>query len=188
MRFKCLCIAITILFLAQEGISQECPEVKDEKIAVQFLLDHKANSRAADRECVDEAFGILGIATGYRNKNYIKFLVGMLDFERGTPDYAVTSEQRYPAIDVLHHLDEMGKNVVPYLIRGIKRSDSEVLRANAAETLYRISACEALKRLSRLDEKAEVPYEQKLRLEAATKYIQYRMSLSPPCDANSSEP
>jgi hypothetical protein len=36
-------------------MSQECP-VKDEKTADQFLVDHKANSKAAARHCVDVAF------------------------------------------------------------------------------------------------------------------------------------
>lgn len=189
MRFKCAYIAITILLLAREGISQGCPEIKDEKTAAQFLVDHKANSTAADRHCVDGAFTILGIATGYENKNYIKFLAGMLDFQRGTPeDYAQASEQKYPAINKLHHLHGLGKNVVPYLIRGIKESDSEVLRANAAETLYySIQACGALRVLQRQAEKEEVPYGQRQRLEAAARHIDERTSLNPPCDASSSE-
>jgi len=153
-------------------------------------VDHKANSTAADRHCVDGAFITLGSATGYRNKNYIKFLVGMLDFERSMPqDYAEASEQKYPAINELHHLYGLGKNVIPYLIRGIKESDSEVLRANAAETLYySISACRALRVLKRLAEKEDVPYEQKLRLEDAAKHIDDLTPLSPPCEASGSEP
>ena len=31
MRFKCICVAITILFLVSTGFSQECPKVKNEK-------------------------------------------------------------------------------------------------------------------------------------------------------------
>jgi hypothetical protein len=188
MRFKCTCVAITVLFLACRGISQECPEISDEKTAAQFLVDHKANSTAENRHCVDGAFIILGSATAYKNKNYIKFLVGMLDFERWTPDYAEASEQKFPAINELHHLYGLGKNVVPYLIRGIKQSDSEVLRDNAAETLYYIdSKCKALGKLTREAEKADIPSDQRMRLEDAAKHIEDMTMLSPPCDANSSE-
>jgi hypothetical protein len=192
MRFKCICIAITILFLAREGISQECPDLKGEKTAVQFLVDHKANSTAENRHCVDGAFIILGSATGYRNKNYIKFLVGMLDFERWTPEeYAQASEQKYPAINELHHLYGLGKNVVPYLIRGIKESDSEALQANAAETLYYIyaSKCKALGKLTQESEKADIPSDQKLRLEDAAKHIDQDLApLSPSCGGTHSDP
>jgi hypothetical protein len=191
MRFKCIYITITILFLAREGISQECPEIKDEKTAVQFLLDHKANSTAANRHCVDGAFSILGIATAYKNMNYIKFLVGMLDFERSMPDYVEASEQKYPAMDVLHHLNGLGKNVVPYLIKGIKESDSEVLRANAAETLYYIypSKCKAWGKLTREAEKADIPSDQKIRLEDAAKHIDQDLDpLGPSCEGSYSEP
>ncbi len=188
MRFNCTRVAIAILFLACEAISQECPEIKDEKTAVQFLVDHKANSTAANRHCVDGAFSILGRATAYKNKNYIKFLVGMLDFERWTPDYAEASEQKYPAINELHHLNGLGKNVVPYLIRGIKRSDSEVLRDNATETLYYIySKCGALGKLTQEAERADIPSDQKIRLEDAARHVDELTSLSPPCDASSSE-
>jgi hypothetical protein len=118
VRFKCICIAITVLFLARAGISQECPEIKDEKTAAQFLVDHKADSTAADRHCVDGAFTVLAYVTEFQNKNYIEFLVGMLDFERWTPEeYAQASEQKYPAINELHHLHGAGKKVVPYLIQ-----------------------------------------------------------------------
>jgi hypothetical protein len=43
MRFKCMCVATTTLLLASAGFSQECPKVKTEKAAVQFLLDKKAH-------------------------------------------------------------------------------------------------------------------------------------------------
>lgn len=163
--------------------------MKDEKTAVQFLVDHKANSTAADRHCVDGAFATLANATEFRNKNYIEFLVGMLDFERTPQEYVQASEPKYPAINVLHHLNGGEKKVVPYLIKAIKESDSEVLRANAAETLYySIHACGALRVLTREDEKAEVPYEQKLRLEAAERYINDLTPLNPPCEASSSRP
>ena len=190
MRFNCIYIAITILFLTCEGISQQCPEIKDVKTAAQFLVDHKSKSTAADRHCVDAAFEGLTFATGYRNKNYIEFLVGMLDFERWTPEeYVEAGEPKYPAINELHHLNGMGKSVVPYLIKGIRESDSEVLRKNAAETLYySISACGALTVLKRQAEMAEVPYEQKIRLEAAAKHINELTPLNPPCEPISSKP
>lgn len=186
MRFKCVCIGITILFLSSESISQDCP-VKNEKTAVQFLLEHKANSRAADRHCVDVAFVTLSFATQFTKKNYVEFLVGMLDFERSTiEEYASPGEQMYPAIHELNHLSESGKNVVPYLIKNMKESDSEVLRANAAETLYySVSACGALRLLKRQAEKAEVPYEQKIRLEAAAKQINDVTPSNPLCEASS---
>jgi hypothetical protein len=189
MQFKCICIAIAILFLARAGISQECPEIRDEKTAAQFLVDHKANSTAADRHCVDVAFVTLSFATQFKKKNYIEFLVGMLDFERSTiEEYASPGEQKYPAINELHHLHGAGKKVVPYLIRGIKKSDSEVLRANAAETLYySIHACGALRLLKRQAENEDVPYEQKLRLEAAARHIDELTSSNSPCDASASE-
>jgi hypothetical protein len=186
---KGICIAITVLLLVWEGTSQECP-VKDEKTAVQFLVDHKANSRAADRHCVDVAFLTLSVATQFKNKNYIEFLVGMLDFERSTiEEYASPGERKYPAIDELNHLSETGKNVVPYLIKSIKESDSEVLRANAAETLYySVSACGALRMLKRQAERADILYEQKIRLEAAARQINDLTPLNPPCEARSSKP
>jgi hypothetical protein len=189
MQFKCICIAIAILFLARAGISQECPEIRDEKTAAQFLVDHKANSTAADRHCVDVAFVTLSFATQFKKKNYIEFLVGMLDFERSTiEEYASPGEQKYPAIHELNHLSETGKKVVPYLIKGIKESDSEVLGANAAETLYySIHACGALRLLKRQAENEDVPYEQKLRLEAAARHIDELTSSNPPCDASASE-
>jgi hypothetical protein len=188
MQYKCTCVAITILLLACKVISQTCPELKDEKAAVQFLVDHKANSRAADRHCVDVAFLTLSFATQFKKKNYIEFLVGMLDFERSTiQEYASPGERKYPAIDELNHLSGMGKNVVPYLIKAIKESDSEVLRANAAETLYySISACGALRMLKREAEREDVPYEQRIRLEAASKRIEDLTGLYPPCDEASS--
>lgn len=184
MRLACACIAIAILLPASKVISQTCPEIKNEKIAAQFLVDHKANSRAADRHCVDAAFVTLSFATQFKKKNYIEFLVGMLDFERWTPvDYAEASEQKYPAINTVHHLSGAGKNVVPYLIKAIKESDSEVLRANAAETLYySVSACGALRTLKREAEKDDVPYEQRVRLEAATEHIKDLTTLYPACD------
>ena len=124
-----------------------------------------------------------------RNKTYIKFLVGMLDFERWTPGLTMEAgEHKYPAMGVLVYLQKSGKNVAPYLIKGIKESDSEVLRTNAAETLYHsISACAALSLLSREDEREDVPYEQKLRLEAAAKDIN-GWSVNDPCGTDSSEP
>jgi hypothetical protein len=189
MPFKCICVAITILFLVSTGFSQECPKVKNEKVAVQYLLGKKASSTAADRYCVDDALDTLGSATEFRNKNYIKFLAGMLDFERWTPDgYMEASEQKYPAMNMLVHLQQSGKNVAPYLINGIKESDSEVLRTNAAETLYyTIRGCAALRLLSREDEREDIPYEQKLRLEAAAKHI-YDWIVNQPCEASSSTP
>jgi hypothetical protein len=185
MRLKCTCIAIAILLLVCKVISQTCP-VKDEKTAVQFLVDHKSNSRSADRHCVDAAFITLSFATQFKKKNYIEFLVGMLDFERSTiQEYASPGERKYPAIDELNHLSGTGKNVVPYLIKAIKESDSEVLRANAAETLYySISACGALRMLKREAEKQDVP-EQRIRLDDATKHIN-DLTLYPPCDEESS--
>jgi carboxyl-terminal processing protease len=173
MRFKCMCVVITTLLLVSAGFSQECPKVKTEKAAVQFLLDKKASNTEADRYCVDHAFTILGQATEFRNKNYIKFLAGMLDFERWTPGLTnEADEEKYPAMDVLVYLQRSGKDVAPYLINGIKESDSEVLRTNAALTLYESTPrCTALSLLRQEDEKEDVPYEQKLRLEAAAKLI-----------------
>lgn len=189
MRSKCICVATTILLLAGTGLSQGCPKVKDEKAAVQYLLDKKASNTEADHYCVDNAFAILGHATEFRNKTYITFLVGMLDFERWTPGLTMEAgEHKYPAMGVLVYLQKSGKNVAPYLIKGIKESDSEVLRTNAAETLYHsISACAALSLLSREDEREDVPYEQKLRLEAAAKHIN-DWSVNDPCEASASKP
>jgi hypothetical protein len=189
MRFKCIGCAGTILLLACAGFSQGCPKVKDEKAAVQFLLDNKASNTEADRYCVDNAFAILGHATAFRNKTYIKFLVGMLDFERWTPGLTnEAGEQKYPAMDVLVYLQKSGKNVAPYLIKGVKQSDSEVLRANAALTLNNtIGGCAGLRLLSREDEREDVPYEQKLRLEAAAKHINDWIS-NQPCETDSSKP
>jgi hypothetical protein len=189
MRSNVLYVAVTMLGLACATMSQDCPKVKDERLAVQYLLDKKASNTEADRYCVNNAFAILVHATEFRNKTYIKFLVGMLDFERWTPGLTMEAgEHKYPAMGVLEYLQKSGKNVAPYLIKGIKESDSEVLRTNAAETLYHsISACAALSLLSREDEREDVPYEQKLRLEAATKHIN-DWSANDPCEASASKP
>ncbi len=77
--------------------------------------------------------------------------------------------------------------MVPYLINGIEESESEVLRTNAALTLYDgILRCAALSLLKREDEREDVPYEQKLRLEAAAKQID--VITNQPCEADSSKP
>jgi hypothetical protein len=129
----------------------------------------------------------LSVATQFKNKNYIEFFVGMLDFERSTiEEYASPGDRMYPAIDELNHLSGTGKNVVPYLIKSIRESDSDVLRANATETLYySVSACGALRMLKREAEKENVPYEQSIRLEAATKHIKDLTTLYRPCDDES---
>ncbi len=157
-------------------------------MAVQFLLDKKTSNTEADHYCIDHAFARLAQATEFRNKNYIKFLVGMLDFKRWTPDSTMEAgEQKYPAMDVLVSLQRSGKDVVPYLINGIEESESEVLRTNAALTLYDgILRCAALSLLKREDEREDVPYEQKLRLEAAAKQID--VITNQPCEADSSKP
>jgi hypothetical protein len=112
MRLTFTYLAIAILLLACKVISQTCQEIQNEKIAAQFLVDHKANSRAADRHCVDATFATLSFATQYKKKTYIEFLAGMFDFERWTPeDYAEASEQKYPAINAVHHLSGVGKNL-----------------------------------------------------------------------------
>jgi hypothetical protein len=187
MRFKCICVGITIMLLASTGFSQQCPKVKNEKVALQYLLDKKASSIEADRYCVDDAFETLGFATQFRKKNYIKFLVEMLDCERWVPEcYTEPSEQKYPAMGVLVYLQRSGKNVAPYLIDGIKESHSEVLRTNAALTLHTMRGCAALSLLRREDEREDVPYEQKLRLEAAAKLI--NGTVNQPCQPTSSKP
>jgi len=71
-------------------------------------------------------------------------------------------------------------NIVPYLVKGIKESDSEVLRMNASEVLHRIDRCAALKVLAQ-EAEGVIPYEQKERLEVAAKYINDRNSSAPPC-------
>lgn len=172
MRFKRICFTSSILILACTAFSQECPKVKGEKVAVQYLLDKKANNTEADRYCVAEAFETLSFATRFRNRNYIKFLVGMLDFERWTPGLTnEAGEDKYPAMNVLVGLQKSDKNVIPHLINGIKESDSDVLRTNATETLGEINYCMALKVLAQEAERTDIPYEQKLRLEAAEKNI-----------------
>jgi len=57
-----------------------------------------------------------------------------------------------------------------HLIKRIKVSDSEVLRANAAEMLREIDPCMALRVLSR-EAEGVIPYEQKERLEAAERVV-----------------
>jgi len=96
-------------------------------------------------------------------------------------------EDKYPAMNELVGAQKSGKNVVPYLINGIKESDSEVLRTNAALTLYEsTSGCAALKPLSREDERDDIPYESKLRLEVAAKLIDG--IVHQPCEETSSKP
>ena len=65
-----------------------------------------------------------------------------------------------------------------------------MLRTNAAETLYySIRGCAALSLLRWEDERQDVPYEQKLRLEAATKpYINMTGLLTNPVRRGSSKP
>ncbi len=160
-----------------EAISQAerdgCP-VKNERTAMKLLLDNKANSEAADPRRVDAAFATLSFATAYRGKNYVKFLVSMLDFERSVTEIEYADGRanlRYPAMGDLSALQGLGKNVVPYLINGIRESDSEVLRTNAGRILGEINYCKALKVLSRAAETPVLPFEQKERLEAAEKQI-----------------
>ena len=190
MRVKGLYIAIVILVLFCEGVSQDCPGLDHEEAAAKFLLDHKSNSRAADRHCVDQAFATLTLAARFKNKSYISFLVALLDFERWTPkEFVEAGEPKYPAIHELNFLHTEGINVVPYLIRGIKESGSEVLRANATEALYRsVSACGALKALQEEAEKTSVSFEQKERLEAAVQHVNDSRHSDVPCDTTSSKP
>ncbi len=54
MRSQCICIAMTILFLAWEGISQDCP-AEDETTAARFLPDPKANRGADLIESIKES-------------------------------------------------------------------------------------------------------------------------------------
>jgi hypothetical protein len=175
MRLSYFLVAITIL-LPCEAISQgtppECP-VKNEKTAVQFLLDHKANSLSADRHCVDQAFVRLTTAVQFQNKNYIPFLVSMLDFERFVTEleHADNTVPTYPAIEDLVFLCKLPMNVAPFLIKAIKESDSELQRKNAAQALGESGYCRALKLLARAAEKQDLRFEQRDRLETAEKQI-----------------
>jgi hypothetical protein len=97
----------------------------------------------------------------------------MLDFERFVTEDESADNYRpkYPARFQLVFLSRI-RNVVPSLIEGVEQSDSEVLRANAAETLAGVVGhCEALKLLARVAKKPELPYELKRRLQAAEKQI-----------------
>ena len=110
--------------------------------------------------------------------------MGVLDFERSAAEegYKDDSERKYPVIADLVYLSRL-KNVVPSLVKGIKVSDSEVLRTNAAETLLEIDPCVGLTILRQEADRGEIPVEQKERLEAAAKYIVDNSSFMKPCEA-----
>lgn len=91
-------MATTILFMAGVGMSQDCPEAEfsDEKAAAHYPLDHKSNSTASDKYCVDRIFRALEFLTQLKDTNYIWFLVKRLDYERSSPVFdQETSEQEY---------------------------------------------------------------------------------------------
>jgi hypothetical protein len=181
MTVKGIVIAITVLLLARVAMSQDCP-VKSDRTAIQFLLDHRANGMGADPHCVDNAFLRLTHATQFENKNYIPFLVRMLDFERlvTEDEHENKSAHQYPAIDYVLFLSRI-KNAIPALVKAIKDSDSEVLRTNAAETLLEINHCMGLSVLDREANRVETSGEQSGRLEAAARYIEDHSSFMEPC-------
>ena len=120
---------------------------------------------------MDGAFSALEFATNLKNTNYIWFLVKRLDCERSTPvGHQKACAQKYPAIDDLEWPNGAGNSVVLSLIRGIKRSDGEVRRGNAAETLTGIGPCIA-SRVSSGEPEGGIPYLQTERLEAAERRV-----------------
>lgn len=169
---------ILLLLLLANGVAwaQDCPHWRDKSGALQFLLANKAHSTEVDPQCVMTAFASLS-----DDAASAPALVGLLDFERSTKsDDFKTLGKRYPAIGVLF---DIGKPAVPYLIRAIKESSSEIVRTNAAHTLASIHRPCVRAVMGMLDaeaNKSEMTAEQVQRLAAARDYIG---NLYPPCDS-----
>lgn len=169
--------ASEVLLLADSFLfAQGCPTWGDKQGALQFLLANRPRSTAADSTCVNTAFATLShdIASA-------EALVGLLDFERSTEhDDFKTEGRRFPAINALMHI---GKPAVPYLIKAIKESDSELVRTNAATTLGGVNGPCPRRAMAILDAEANKPgttAEQVQRLMAARGYIG---NLYHPCEA-----
>jgi HEAT repeat protein len=166
MQFKYACIELTLLFLACQAFSENCPPFGEKGALLQFLLDHKSNSLDTDPACVSRAFASLS-----HGKSYARDLVALLDFERSTQndDHLLTRDSHYPAISALGNPD-----AVPYLIEAIKESESELVRTNAAEALdLAYSTCADAVVLILEDEavKPEATVQEQDWLRAAGKYI-----------------
>jgi hypothetical protein len=131
VRIKWFAISLLFVLTVAKGIAQACPSWGDKAGALKFLQDNKPHGTNADPTCVNRAFATLS-----HEKSAAKDLVGLLDFERSMQnDNFRTTSGRYPAITALQMI---GEPAVPYLIKAIKESASEVVRNNAAHALSQI--------------------------------------------------
>ena len=165
----------------------KCPT--DTEALYQFLLDHRSNSLEADAECVDVAFIEMGLEAKYRNNRfYTKALVDLLDFERKDENVEFAHHFiKYPAMERLHF-----PAAVPYLVDAIKQSDSELVRTNAADTIffiYRGCTAAAVARLNHEAKKPETTFEQRTRLQIAAEFERNYYPDGPgPCNSEYGEP
>jgi hypothetical protein len=161
----------------------------DAEGSYQFLLDHRSNSLEADRECVVYAFSLMRSAVKSQNNNrFIKAMVDLLDFEKRGRDYdPLTDGSAYPATDVLNF-----PAALPYLVDAIKQSDSELVRTNAAETIFRIYRGCTSAAVSKMKHEAEKPgatSEQRTRLQIAAEYKGDYLPAGPRvCESSGGEP
>jgi hypothetical protein len=133
MKVQYLCMSILVLFITDAGLAHDCPKWGGKKGALQFLLANKAHGTEVDPTCVSKAFATLS-----DDDTYTETLVGLLGFERSTKDDDFKSKGRmYPATSALISI---GKAEIPYLIKAIRESDSELVRKNAAYCLGIIHA------------------------------------------------
>ena len=166
---------------------QKCPT--DVKGLHQFLLDHRSNSLDADPKCVDGAFSAMGSRARFQHdRYYIKALIELLDFERIDEDPGFSHHLvLYPAAATL-----ILPAAVPSLVSAIKESDSELVRTNAAYTMfwiYRECTPAAVTKLKQEGDKAETTPEQRTRLQVASEYVENYFPDGPgPCKSPNGEP
>ncbi len=162
----------------------------DAKGPYQFLMDHRSNSLEAEPECVDRAFAEMSFEAGYRNTRvYTKALVDLLDFEERDQEPEISHHfAPYPAMEILGSIPA----AVPYLVDAIKQNESELVRKNAADSIfwiYRECTPAAVARLNHEAEKPEVSFEQRTRLQIAAEFVKNYFPGGPGlCKAENGDP
>ena len=180
---KSICLTGGLLLIALAAcplFAEECPAWGENKALLQFLRDHKSNGKAADPACISRAFSSLG-----HDKTYLKALVELLDFERNNEDDDSLRfpSSRYPAIGALDSYD-----AVPYLLKAIKDSDSELVRQNAfyaLDLVYKDCPLTLVTVLRNEAAKPENTVDQKARLQAAATFADEHRGTRP-CRSDSS--
>jgi len=180
VRLTCLYLVFCVALIANALLAEDCPKWGDTAAALKFLQENKPNGTAADPACVNRAFSTLS-----HDKASAKDLVELLDFERSTKnDDFKTYGGRYRAIGALM---DIGAPAVPYLIKAVKESDSELVRTNAAEALgaiHRACADVAITMLEKEAAKRGTTGDQQSRLRAAQAHI--RNNHHRPCKSSAS--